>query len=276
MKLKIYVIITLFSLAVSAFSQTTWKRKDVVEPPLQLFNSTDVFNLPTAETLQKGDYYFSIAHKFSTPISEGVHQLFGFDGSAIMRIALGYAITDNLLIKLGRSNLYGNYDLSLKYKTLELRNETLPTLVTLLGGIVYNTKALPEPEDKSRLWQFYGHIVINSKIGESIGIGLVPSMLINSRIDIPENYNSFTMGAYIQYFMSKNWSIFVEANPTYNGWRKNYDSYNFVLELVTGGHFFKLVLGNNQYLNTENFMAGATDSFESGKLHIGFLISRNL
>jgi len=243
---------------------------------MQLFQSTDVFDLPTAETLQKGDIYFSLTHKFVTPVSEGVNELFGFDGSVVMRIALGYAFTDDLLMKLGRSNYQGNYDLSFKYKTLEIKSDDFPIIVTLNAGISYNSKSSPEPEQTSKLYQYYGNLIINSMIYDKIGIGLLPSILVNSNPYYPENINSIVLGAYLQYSFSNSLSVFAEAYPTLNGWRHNYDGYNLGVDLNTGGHFFKFVIGNNIYTNPNGVMTGAADKFESGDLHIGFMIIRNL
>lgn len=275
MKIIIFLIAVAL-LANELNAQSGWKREETVEPPLQLFAAGEVFNLPTAETMQSGDFYFGISHKFLTPVSEGIGELFGFDGPVYMRLALGYAVTDALLLKIGRSNKDGNIDFSIKYRAFELKNEGLPILIAFKAGVAYNSKALPEPEDKSRLWQFYGQLIINAMLAEKLGIGLTPSALINSSVNRTESINSFTLGAYLQYYFNSRFSVFIEANPTFNGYRKDYDSYTLGIELNTGGHFFKISAGNNYYTNTANYLSGSAHSFESGKLHIGFLITRTL
>ena len=118
-----------------------WKSSEPVQLDLSLFHSTEVVNLPTAETLQKGDFNFEISHRFNTPISAGWGELYGFDGSVSMRLALGYAITDHLLFTLGRSNIDGNIDYRFKYKAFQIRNDVLPTLVSVRIGGAYNGKA---------------------------------------------------------------------------------------------------------------------------------------
>lgn len=271
----ILLMIFAFSLS-SIYSQSKWKRQETVEPPLQLFHSTEVFDLPTTETLQKGDIYFGMNHKFTTPISEGFSELFGFDGGVIMRLALGYAITDDLLVRLGRSNHQGNYDIDVKYRAFSFKNEKFPFSIALRAGAAYNSKAAPEPSEDSRLFQYYGNIIFNTLLWKKLGVGIVPSMLINSNIYYPENINSIVLGTYIQYFQSSRLSYFIEAYPTLNGWRKGYDGYNLGVEINTGGHFFKFLVGNNFYTNTAGYMTGALNSFESGDLHLAFMITRNL
>lgn len=277
MKIKFLAFALLLSAVTTAFSQSSWKRKETTETPLQLFASTEVFNLPTAETMQAGDIYFGISHKFTTPVTEGISELWGFDSPVIMRLALGYAITDDLLVKLGRTNHNGNIDFKIKYQAFELKSDVLPILIAVEAGAAYNGKMKPEPEDKARLWQFFGHLIFNTMVlDKSLGIGVVPSALINSNPIRKESINSFTLGAYLQYYFDPRTAVFVEANPTYNGLRNYYDSYAVGFELNTGGHFFKIYLGNNIYSNTTQFMTGSGHSFDSGKLHFGFLITRSL
>lgn len=166
-KLSLFTFICIL-ISVQTYAQSGWTRKETKEPPLQLFSSTEVFDLPTAETLQKGDIYFLISHKFTTPVSEGINELFGFDGPVIMRLSLGYAISDDMLVKLGRSNHLGNYDLNLKYKALEIKNENAPILVALNVGMAYNSKANPEPINNNRLFQYFGSVIFNTLIDKKL------------------------------------------------------------------------------------------------------------
>ena len=122
--------------------KSRWKSSAPVQIDLSLFHSTEVANLPTAETLQKGDFHFEISHRFNTPISSGWGELYGFDGSVSMRLALGYALTDHFLFTLGRSNRDGNIDFRLKYKAFQIRNDVLPTLISIRAGCAYNGKAI--------------------------------------------------------------------------------------------------------------------------------------
>jgi hypothetical protein len=270
--MKYFVILFLFISCVIAHSQPSWQREAPVELPLQLFSSPDALNLPTTETLQKGDIYFHISHKFLVPVSEGIDELFGFDGSVYMRLGLGYGITDELFAQLGRSNLNGNIDLQLKWKVLEINSDVLPLAVAVNGGVAYNSKVVNEPEDKSRLWQYYGFIIANTMVGKSLGLGISPGFLYNANLFCEEPINSWTMGAYAQYFFDERWSVIAEANPTLNGWRQFYNTYSLGMEIETAGHFFKVALSNNVYTNFSQFMTGSLDD----KLHITFLITRVL
>ncbi len=273
----ISLILIVITFSTIAKAQPSWKADEShTKQSLNLFNSTSVFSLPTTETQSKGDIYFGIYHKFVLPVSNGVDDLFGIDGSVVMRIALGYTPIENLFLNFGRSNRDGNYDLQAKYKLLDVDNSIAPMNFAVNAGIAYNTKLNPEPIDKSRLFQYFFSFIGNAMIDKKIGVGIVPTYLINSNCNCAEVQNSFTIGAYLQYYFNEHWSAFVEANPTISGWRYKFDTYTIGTEYEIGGHFFKIILSNNTGLNSVHIHSGAGDSFDSGDLHLGFVISRVL
>lgn len=255
---------------------SSWKREaEETVNKLSLFKSTETLNLPTAETLWKGDWFFHISHRFTLPISEGVGEVWGIDGSVIMRIAVGYAFTDDFMVTLGRSNAQGNIDLRLKHRVFQTDNNIFPTVVSVLAAGAYNGKIEQELDDESRLWQGYGFAVLNTNpLKSDLFLGVTPGFLYNANPTCNEMHNSWVLGMYAQYYFLDMWSFIVEAMPTLDGWRDGHDSYTFGVELETGGHFFKLSLGNSYYANMTQFMAGAENKFTNGDLHIGFQILR--
>ena len=253
-----------------------WKRGSGVTPELELFHSTHVITLLTAETHQQGDFEFEISHRFVPPINEGYDAFWGLDGPANIRLALAYAPTNHLVVTLGRSNVNDNLDLQLKYKTFQIRHDMFPSLITFNGGVAWNTEVGDRSKSDSRNFQYFAQLIYNTLIMEKIGIGLVPSYLYNSALTTEEIKYSFTLGTYLQYYFSSTWSVQFEWNPTVTGWR---DSYNFVsmgIELETGGHFFKIFVTNNDLINLSQFLAGADKKFSDGDVRLGFMITRLL
>jgi hypothetical protein len=253
-----------------------WQKTESEQIDLELLHSTQVLNLPTAETLKKGDFQFEISHRFNTPISSGVSELYGLDGSVTMRLGLGYAFTNRFLVNVARSNLEGNIDTQLKYKLFQLRHDTFPTLITAQAGFAYNGKPVKDIPEGNSKFQYFGSIIFNTLINKNIGIGVVPTYLYNSHIYCPDVQDSFTLGFYVQHYFSEIWSFIFEANPTISGWRDQYDSYAFGVEIETGGHFFKMLLGTNNRMNFPQYIAGAQSKFNSGDWFIGFNITRLL
>lgn len=273
---KPFLLLILF-ITVASYAQINWQRERTEsEVPVELFHSTYAINLPTAETIGANELEIEISHRFIPTIKSGSKDFWGFDGPVTNRLALSYGITDNTEISLGRSNYYDNYELSVKQKLLENRNETLPFLLTLTGGASWNTDHPTVASSDSKAFQFYAQAVFNTMYDKKIGIGIVPSYLYNSHPACPDNQYSFTIGTYLQYYLSDTFSLIWEYNPTVTGWRDLHNPMGFGLEIETGGHFFKIFLTNSTDLNQTQFLSGADKSFDNGDVRFGFMITRLL
>lgn len=280
MKFFRLTLITAVLLSATLFAQeekVEWKHTETTtETELHLFRSTQSVNLPTAEMLQKGDWKFEISHRFLPNIKTGIKTFYGLDGPVNMRLALGYAILNNLMITLGRSNVNDNVDLWLKYKALQIPNDLIPLVVSLRLGTGWNTEVPNRESGNSRNYQYYGQLILNTLISKRLGIGIVPSYLNNSDFLTNETQNSFTLGTNVQIYFSRLFAVLFEWNPTLAGFRTFANPVAFGIELNTGGHFFKIILTNSTYLNPSQFLAGADESTNSGNWKIGFNITRLL
>lgn len=279
---KLIGIFLLFLLTVTTVQaqHIKWKKKTAVKPAdLELFHSTMVANLPTAEIIKKGELEYEIAHRFLPAVgTEGAY--FGIDGPAHMRMALAYGITNHLLVNLGRSNFEDNVDLRVKYKALQLPSETLPMLLALRGGVAWNTQPVGRDKLDAKNFQYYGQLIVNAMWGQSLAFGVVPSYLYNSHIYCKDTEYSFTIGSYVQYFVSSAWSVFVESNNTVTGYRHSYDSITLGIDLETGGHFFKIFFTNTAAINPSQYIAGADMNYLGSDFkkdwRLGFNITRIL
>ncbi len=281
MKHTIFLIgIFIFVTCTALFAQTersSWQRPEAESRILQLFHSPHAIVLPTAETLSQGDILFEVSHRFLPSIGNGIQAFWGVDGPANIRLALGYGVTDRFLVNLGRTNVYDNIDVQLKYKAMEWENKLAPTLLTIQAGAAVNTEINEPLENESKRWQYYGQLVFNTLIKDKFGMGLVPSYLDNSHIFCKKRQYAFAVGTYGQYYVSRFWSVLFEWTPTVTGWRQWHNSVSFGVELETGGHFFKLFFTNNGNINTSQYLAGADLDFNDPQnWRFGFLISRTL
>jgi hypothetical protein len=287
MKLKMFsrlflitVIVLMLGVGNLLFSQEEqigWKRSSSPEPPeLHLFHSTQSLNLPTAETLQKGNFEFEISHRFIPTIQSGIKKLFGFDGPVNMRIALGYAVTNKLVVTLGRSNLNDNLDFWAKYKAIQIQSESFPVLIGVRGGVAWNTDVPGHSAGESKNFQYYAQLIFNTLYDKRLGIGIVPSYLCNSYIFYGDNQYSFTIGGNLQFYLTRVLSLLFEFNSTVTGFRTIHNPVAFGFELETGGHFFKILLTNSASLNPSQFLAGADLPFNGGEWRLGFNITRLL
>lgn len=259
-----------------------WKRTTPTKQlDLQLFHSPHAFNLPTAETLQKGDLEIEISHRFIPTLSEGSDALYGLDGPINNRLAIAYAPSNRIVVALGRSNASDNLDLQLKHKTLQFRSKTFPVLIGLVAGGAWNMDVresgiFKRDKSDSKNFQFYGQVIANTLINHRLGFGLVLSHLNNSRFMGSKNYKSTTLGGYLQYYSMKRWNLLVEFNPTIDGYLIASNPFAFGIELETGGHFFKIFVGNSTALNPSQYLAGADLSAKPDNWRLGFMITRLL
>lgn len=271
----VFFILTLLSVAVFAQEEKVeWKRSQTSAPTeLHLFHSTQTFSLPTAEMLQKGNLQFEISHRFFPTVNTGIKNFFGLDGPVFMRLALGYALTDNLSLTLGRSNLNGNVDLRLKYRLLQVPNDFLPVLAALRLGAAWNTETGRNSTYK-RNYQYYGQLIVNALYRNVLGLGVVPSYLYNSNIFTRDAEHTVTLGTYIEGYITHRLGLIFEWSPVVSGYRLNANPMAFGFEINTGGHFFKILLTNSTYLNPSQYLAGTDDPAGGKSWRLGFNITR--
>ena len=258
-----------------------WKKR-VHKPPqdIQLFHSTIVANLPTTETLRKGNFEFIVSHRFIPDLSSGFDSFWGVDGPAYNRLSLAYALTHHLMVEIGRSNRLRNIDLSVKSKLWQRAHPGLPLVMGARAGIAFSPldpRAYRRNRWDVRNFQFFGQLLFNTLIQKKVGIGLVPAYLHNSDLLGDRSLSSVTMGAYLQVYVSPSWNIWAEAAPVVSGYRDGEMPFTAGIEFETGGHFFKIFLTNSTRLNTSQFLAGSgATGWDPGKWHLGFSITRLL
>lgn len=252
-----------------------WERdRSDVETKVDLFHSIEAINFPTTQTIRAGEFEYEIAHRFQPKIN-AENAFFGIDGPAYIRMALAYGLSEDALITLGRSSLQDNIDLRLKYKLYDMPHHLFPFALAVRGGAAWNTEVVDRDKTDSKNFQYYGQFIANTLIGDKVGIGVVPSYLYNSHIYCENPEYSFTIGSYVQWYIGRMFSLIAEGNMTVTGFRDRYDSFNVGFELETGGHFFKIFVGNNYALNPSQYLAGADKKF-SDYLRLGFNITRIL
>lgn len=259
-------------------TKSSWQRSpERVKSGLHLFHSQQVINLPTAETMQKSNFEFEISHRFIPPIKAGFETLYGLDGPVNMRLGLGYAVTDRLILTLARSNVLDNVDLSAKYRFLEHKHELLPLMAAVKGGLAWTTEDIfGRSRTDGRNFQYYAFVVLNTMIKDRVGLGITPGYLYNSDIFSEDYEDVFVLGSYIQLYVSHLLSLMMEWSPVLSDSHLDHNAASMGIELETGGHFFKIFAGNSTMLNPSQYMPGAVDNFQGDQLRLGFMITRLL
>ena len=254
-----------------------WERRaEATRPPLTIFHSTQAINLPTAETLARGEWQFEISHRFRPAVSDGADALWGFDGPVYMRLGLGYAPADRLLVTLARSNFMDNLDLQAKVRVLELEAGPLPVMIALQGGVAWSSEVPDRDSGDAGNFQYYGQLILNTEVADRLALGVVPSYLCNVLLDRVDPVKDLYWGFYGQLFLTDIFSVNAEWNLGENRGELGHDAGAFGLELETGGHFFKVFLTNSVRLNPSQYLAGTDFAFEPDEWRLGFSITRLL
>ena len=238
------------------------------------FRSQQSANLPTAQTLAKGQLLFEISHRFFPPVTEGAEALWGFDGPVANRLGLAYALSDRMLIGALRSNLDDNLELNVKVRVFEGGSEQVPVMIGVMGGVAWNTADPGGSGAEDNESQAYGQLMLNALFGERFAVGVVPTILRNPRIQDADAENAFALGIHGQVYVSRRVSLLGEWIFSEERTDLTYDSGSFGIELQTRGHFFKIVLTNQYRMNPTQVLGGTPYRFEADELRVGFNITR--
>lgn len=255
----------------------TWERRqEPARVPVTVFHATQSANLPTAETLRRGEWLFEVSHRFAPAISGGADVLWGLDGPVVNRLGLTYAPTDRVMVGILRSNLRDNVELGGKVRVAEGEGDGLAWMIALAGGVAWNTEIPEAPGFDGSETQARAQVVADLRVGERLALGLVPALLRNPRIEDVDVETALAVGAHAQLYLSPVASVFAEWVATGSRPGLEHDAGTVGIELETGGHFFRLVVTNQTRMNPTQVLAGTPHRFTPRQLRLGFNITRLL
>ena len=278
----IFILILSIITNTLVFSQSKWKRsEEIVELPTTIFKSSEALNMQTAELIPQNDLVYGISHRFSGPVSDGYSTFFGLDNGAFMRMFLAYGINEKLMVSLGRTNYQAAVDLQAKYKIYHSKVTNIPIMLSGNIGLSHIGKSQIKIKETSKEFQAFASLIFNTLLFDRLAIGINPSYLNNTIPTCDCSTESYILGSYIQYYFNDDMtSIILESVNTLKGWRGDgsspyYDTYSLGVEFETGGHYFKLMLSNNNLINQSQVFNGASVPFSLKNLKFGFQITRN-
>ena len=235
---------------------------------------TQSANLPTAETLRKGELLFEISHRFDRPFSSGSSTLWGLDGPVFMRLGLSYAATDRLMVGVIRSNLDDNLDLHGKLRLFEGGRDRVPAMVALAGGVAWNTETSELAGIENNEMQAYGELILNVRAGERVALGAVPALVHNPRLKDVQAENAFVLGLNGNVYLTSMFGLFGEWIVSGARQGLEHDTGSFGIELETGGHFFELMVTNSARPNPVQALVGSPTEFTPHEWRFGFNVTR--
>ena len=236
------------------------------------FWGTRLVNLPTTTTPDKGDFLLRISHRFSEPVDAGFNELFGLDSSANILVSLGYGITDNLGITVGRSRWYKEFEFSADWLIAEQGlTGRFPVSLSLHGGLSLAT----EGDDSVKL---SAALSLSRQVTRRFSVMAVPAFASNTNYDPlaldPEG--TFSLGLGARYMVLNDLSLIVEWVPVLAGYKDAENGWGLGLEKKIGKHVFQFFVTDAFGLTTSQFVPGGdlgSGSFFE-RFRLGFNIFR--
>ena len=250
------------------------------------FYGWKIINLPSSRTLEAGNMLFLIGHRFNPKISDGYDAFYGLDGSGIIYISLGYALTDDFLVALARSNSADDLELQGRYSIAHQGDERgWPIGVSLQTSLNFVSQENPNKKRFAReRFKTTIQLSLTRQIGDRLGLALVPGILLNPGEDVDGEPQLVTLGLGARYRLTRQLSAIGEWAPIVSGFTRTltfgndirFDSWGGGLEIATAGHVFQIILTNSVGLTSDQYLRGGDLDLFEGEMRLGFNIFRVL
>jgi hypothetical protein len=233
-------------------------------------------NLPTTQTIDKGNVLFRISHRYFPAVSDGYDDFYGLDGPAVILLSLGYGISDKLSISLARSNRFKEAEVSMKWLILEQAgHKKIPVSAALnIGGALITDIEEGEKTFQSKNMKFNAQLSISHQFSDAFSLMFVPAYSSNTNHweKAPEGTLSLGIGA--RFMFPKDFSIIAEWIPVLTGYKTDSAGWGFGIERKIGGHVFQVFLTNSIGMTSAQFVPGGNLKLQDGDFRIGFNIFR--
>ena len=227
----------------------------------------------------------AISHRFTRAVGEGYSAFYGLDGPAIMYLSMGYALTDEWLLALARSNADDNVELETRYEVMDESGDG-PVGLSLQASGNWLSEDRPN-ESRWRQEAFKGtlQLTLTRTIADQLGLAVVPGVTVNPDEQVGGETPLITLGLGARWKLQEKVAVVGEWTPILSRSdrtvtdRNRYATWSAGVEITTEGHVFQIVVSNNQGLTTDQYLAGgdfsAADILD-GQFRLGFNIFRIL
>jgi len=253
------------------------------EKAIATFKGTKLINLQTTETVKKRNLDFRVSHLFGNVGEKsggGVHNLYGLDQSADIRIWFTYGITDRLNVAFSRFKRDENLAGEIRYRLLEQTvSGSMPFSLLVYGNAAYTPK-----EDYNDTYvksayrvSYVTQVVLARKFSRNFSFELVPSMLHRNLVASDDENNVFSLGAGGRYKFTRSASIVADYVYTIGRpdlFPERVNALGVGIEIETGGHVFTVMFTNASGLLENDYIANTTDTWADGGFKLSFHISR--
>jgi hypothetical protein len=239
------------------------------------FWGTRLVNLPTTTTLGKGEFLFRVSHRFQPPVSDGWDAFYGLDGPAFILLSFGYGLTDNLMLTLGRSRLYQEWDLHADWLILDqTKNKALPLAAALEVGGSLVSQDEPVGADWPGRFRLNALLSLSCQVSDSFSVLVVPAFSSNTNFWEPDSEGTFALGIGGRFMFLPDLSLIAEWIPALAGYDDISNGWGLGVEKKIGGHVFQFFVTNSIGICAAQFLPGGDLRLSDGDFRLGFNIFR--
>lgn len=255
------------------------------EPVIATFKGFKIINIETNETTPKGNLDFRVGHLFGNIFPEsggGLHNFYGLDASADIRIAFHYGVTSKLTLGLAHVKKNETFEGIAKLKLLQQKtNGGSPLSVTLFGETTFTIKdkkeyPLENLDNNAHRFGYCTQLILARKFGSRFSLVLAPTWVHHNVVDPSDSNDVFSVGAGFRLKVTRSSAIvadyFFNIAPT--NLEDHYSPIGIGWEIETGGHVFTIMFTNASGLAEADFIPNTKDTWEKGGVKLSFNISR--
>jgi len=299
MKKILSLTILCFGLVTYAIAQdsTTAVTKSTPKQKItkNVFTTSKLINMQTTELGAAGSLQFMISHHFTEIWNKDIGsqvgaQLFGINsGVAYTYLSFDYSPVRwwNVGVAAAGSSKYEGFS-KIKLLRQQTGKYNIPVSVALYSLVNVNTapdKSITFAGDR---YNYVNQLLISRKFNDKLSLQLMPTVVHLNKVPYgPNNDNDiYSIGFGGKMKMSDNTNLIFEYSRqlnmyenvmTSNGAIVNYqpDLLSVGVEMNSGGHQFRLFVGNTTYSSNIDQLTRNTKSIAQGNFAIGFTINRS-
>jgi hypothetical protein len=251
------------------------------EPVIAMFKTNKLINIHTNETVRKRNLDVRISHLFGNMGKEsggGIHNLYGIDQSADIRIGFHYGISDHLMVGVSRAKRNEDLEGLLKYKFFDQTTDNaIPVSVSAFANMTYSVKESADFKNDTYRFVYCSQVILARKFSSRLSVVVIPTFTHRNFVGADDENNTWSLSGGFRFKFTPSASIIFDYSKTLG--RENlvlprYDVMGAGIEIETGGHVFTLMFSNASGILENDYLVNTFDVWDKGGYKLCFNISR--
>ncbi len=251
------------------------------EPVIAMFKTNKLINIHTNETVRKRNLDVRISHLFGNMGKEsggGIHNLYGIDQSADIRIGFHYGITDHLMVGVSRAKRNEDLEGLVKYKIVDQTTDNaIPVSVSAFTNMTYSVKESADFKNDTYRFVYCSQVILARKFSSRLSVVVMPTFTHRNFVGADDENNTWSLSGGFRFKFTPSASVIFDYSKTLG--RENlvlprYDVMGAGIEIETGGHVFTLMFSNASGILENDYLVNTFDAWDKGGYKLCFNISR--